>query len=90
MEKFAEVFSECNFRWNTFAPAYGLAEYTLLVSTKKKGEEPVFCRLDASSLEKNLIVDAPANQQTGVRKIVSCGSLVCETQVAIVNPDTFD
>ncbi|MGK7932873.1 MAG: fatty acyl-AMP ligase [Microcystaceae cyanobacterium] len=89
MAKFVETFSPCGFKWETFAPAYGLAEYTLLVSSKPKGTKPVFAHLDSSSLEKDKIVDADPSQSKGVRTLPSCGRLTCETEVAIVNPDTF-
>jgi acyl-CoA synthetase (AMP-forming)/AMP-acid ligase II len=89
MAKFVETFSPCGFSWETFAPAYGLAEYTLLVSTKPKGTKPVITRLEAASLEQDKIVDAKPDQENGVRTLPSCGRLVCETKVAIVHPDTL-
>ncbi|MGK7944683.1 MAG: fatty acyl-AMP ligase, partial [Microcystaceae cyanobacterium] len=89
MAKFVETFSPCGFKWETFAPAYGLAEYTLLVSSKPKGTKPVFAHLDAPSLEKDKIVDTEPSKSKGVRTLPSCGRLTCETEVAIVNPDTF-
>lgn len=89
LEKFVETYSPCGFAWETFAPAYGLAEYTLLVSTKPKGTKPVITRLEAASLEQDKIIDAKPEQETGVRTIASCGRLVCETKVAIVHPDTL-
>lgn len=90
MAEFVEKFSACGFSWETFAPAYGLAEYTLLVSNKPKGTKPVFAHLDASALEKDQIIAVDPNQDRGVRILASCGRLVCETQVAIVNPDTLN
>ena len=89
MARFVEIFSTCGFRWETFAPAYGLAEYTLLVSTKPKGQIPVLCRLEAAALERDCIVKANPEQQQGVRVITGCGQLVCETRLAIVNPETL-
>ncbi|MEL6815971.1 MAG: AMP-binding protein, partial [Cyanobacteria bacterium J06598_3] len=44
--------------------------------------------LEASELEQGKIVPAAAGS-TYVRDAVSCGPLVCETTVAIVNPDTL-
>lgn len=88
MELFYEIFSNCGFRWNAFAPAYGLAENTLLVSTKPKLSDPVLFFVDTTELEKNRIVASKPDRE-GSRAYVSCGQLVCETQVAIVNPDTL-
>jgi acyl-CoA synthetase (AMP-forming)/AMP-acid ligase II len=87
MERFFETFEPCGFRWNAFAPAYGLAEATLLVSTNPVQETPVLCILDAAALEKNRVVEAKKQQENGVRTLPGCGRLVCETKVAIVHPE---
>ncbi len=89
MSQFAETFAPCGFRWETFAPAYGLAEYTLLVSNKPKGTKPVLAVLDAAALERDKIVETDRDRPSGVRYIASCGQLVAETKVAIVHPDTL-
>ncbi|NEO57900.1 MAG: fatty acyl-AMP ligase [Okeania sp. SIO3B5] len=89
MESFYGTFLACGFRWSAFAPCYGLAEDTLLVSAKPKLTEPILCTIDATALvEKNKIVKVSPDA-TGVRAYPSCGRLVCETQVAIVNPETL-
>ncbi|MGL5873703.1 MAG: fatty acyl-AMP ligase [Xenococcaceae cyanobacterium] len=89
MERFVEIFSPCGFSWQSFAPSYGLAEYTLLVSTTPKGSAPVIARLEATALEKDKIVAAKADKEDGVRTVPSCGRLVCDTKVAIVRPDSM-
>ena len=86
---FIETFAECGFVPETFAPAYGLAEYTLLVSSKPKGTVPILAALEASALEKNQVIPAEAESSNIVRYLVSCGQLVCETEVAIVAPDSL-
>ena len=85
VERFVETFAPCGFSWRAVAPAYGLAEYTLLVSAKPKGASPVLLNLDAAALEKDQVVVAKPEQ---IRAIAGCGQLVCETQVAIVKPDS--
>ena len=87
LKRFLETFEPFGFRWNTFCPAYGLAENTLLVSASSPTDTPVIGRFDGSSLEKNLVVDAA--QSESIRTVVGCGRLVCETQVAIVDPETL-
>lgn len=89
MKAFVEAFEPCGFSWESFAPAYGLAEATLLVSTSPKGTMPVLGAFDAAALERNQIVAATGNTDEGVRFVPGCGQLVCATQVAIVNPDTL-
>ncbi|MEM9162275.1 MAG: fatty acyl-AMP ligase [Cyanobacteria bacterium P01_F01_bin.4] len=88
MREFTEAFKECGFRWETFSPAYGLAEATLLVSSTPVGREPMIAPLDAAALERGRIQLADEDT-TLVRETVGCGQLVCETQVAIANPDTL-
>jgi acyl-CoA synthetase (AMP-forming)/AMP-acid ligase II len=88
LEQFFEKFEPCGFRWNAFAPAYGLAEDTLLVSTKPLLQSPVLCLVETEALERNRIVEA-SGWHEGVRAIPGCGRLVCETTVAIVNPNTL-
>lgn len=88
LREFAEAFSDYGFKWENFSPAYGLAEATLLVSSTPIGKEPVVLQLEASELEQGRIVPAAADS-TYIREAVSCGPLVCETTVAIVNPDTL-
>jgi acyl-CoA synthetase (AMP-forming)/AMP-acid ligase II len=88
LEEFYGKFAPAGFQWETFAPAYGLAEDTLLVSTSPKGKSPVLCLVKTSEIEKNKIVEADG-WGDGVRAIPGCGQLVCDTKVAIVDPDTL-
>jgi acyl-CoA synthetase (AMP-forming)/AMP-acid ligase II len=88
LEEFYTKFAPAGFQWESFAPAYGLAEDTLLVSTSPKQTSPVLCLVKKSEIEKNKIVEAEG-WGDGVRAIPSCGQLVCDTKVAIVDPDTL-
>ncbi len=88
LESFIQTFASCGFRPQTMSPAYGLAEATLLVSTSTSTEAPVILNLQPSALEKGRIQKAD-NSEPVVRRLVSCGGLVCDTQVAIVNPQTL-
>lgn len=87
MLKFSDSFSPYGFKWETFAPAYGLAEYTLLASTSPKGTKPVFLKLETSEIEQDRIVIAPDEKEEGVRIFASCGRQVCDTKIRIVDPD---
>ena len=86
MREFAEAYAPHGFKWTTFAPAYGLAEATLLVSSKPVGTEPIILPVDADALEQSRV--ALAAEGASRRDTVSCGQLVCETEVVIANPDT--
>jgi acyl-CoA synthetase (AMP-forming)/AMP-acid ligase II/alkylation response protein AidB-like acyl-CoA dehydrogenase/acyl carrier protein len=88
LERFVATFEPSGFRSSAFCPAYGLAENTLLVSTSAQTDEPIICRLDGAALARHQLVTATA-QSKSIRTVVGCGRLVCETQVAIVDPDTL-
>lgn len=89
MTKFVDTFADYGFSWSTFAPAYGLAEYTLLISNKPKGTTPIITALDTTAYERGKIVPVGSDRTTGVRYVPSCGRRVCDTRIAMVNPDTF-
>jgi acyl-CoA synthetase (AMP-forming)/AMP-acid ligase II len=89
MTKFVDTFSPCGFSWETFAPAYGLAEYTLLVSNKPKGTKPVFLKVESTAIEQDQIVVASAEKNQGVRIFPSCGRQVCDTKIRIVDPENL-
>ena len=89
LQQFVKAFEPCGFRWRTFYPAFGLAESTLLVSTGRQTERPLFCALDARALEySNRVAPAPENDP-GARTLVGCGRPVLEMNIAIVNPETM-
>lgn len=88
MEKFAEAFEPCGFRWSSFYPAYGLAEATLKVSGGRRATLPVTCAAQAEALEQNRVVAAAADD-ANVRQLVGSGSAGFETGVIIVNPSTL-
>jgi len=88
LDAFSKAFGPCGFRYESFYPAYGLAEATLKV-TSRINERPPQCRfLEAASLESNTVraVDGAAE---GARAFVSCGGAQMDTQIVVVNPTTF-
>ncbi|MGQ0556749.1 MAG: amino acid adenylation domain-containing protein [Nitrospiraceae bacterium] len=87
MEQFIDTFGPHGFRRTTFAPAYGLAEATLLVTVKRAGAEPSFLHVETDALADSIIKEAPASEQ-GTRTLVGCGEPLEETHVRIVNPVT--
>ncbi|MDJ0682728.1 MAG: fatty acyl-AMP ligase [Xenococcaceae cyanobacterium MO_167.B52] len=88
MAKFMDTFSPCGFKWEAFAPSYGLAENTLLATTKPKGTKPVFLAVQTAAMEQNRVVVADFEQTEGTRILAGCGKKVCDTNITIVNPDT--
>lgn len=101
MEDFYEAFASCGFRWRAFCPSYGLAEATLKVSTSKKQSGPVFCTVEAATLEQNKLIEVlgndtaqiPEQNRQSTRTIVGCGnaeSVKFKTIVTIAHPETME
>jgi acyl-CoA synthetase (AMP-forming)/AMP-acid ligase II len=89
MAKFVETFSSCGFKWEAFAPSYGLAENTLLATTKPKGTKPVFLGVETIAMEQDKIVVADPEREDGVRIMAGCGKKVCDTRIAIADAVTM-
>jgi len=87
VKQFIEIFGPQGFRRTSFAPAYGLAEATLLVTMKQTGAEPTFLRVEAEALADSIVKESSASE-TGTRTLVGCGEPLAETRVMIVNPTT--
>jgi acyl-CoA synthetase (AMP-forming)/AMP-acid ligase II len=83
--RFAEAFAECGFREEAFHPCYGLAEATLIVSGGRPRQLSGVPRGWADAA----LGDALGRVQ-GSRngEIASCGSVVSDTEVRIVDPNT--
>ncbi|HVF55637.1 MAG TPA: amino acid adenylation domain-containing protein, partial [Pyrinomonadaceae bacterium] len=88
LERFAETFAPCGFRWEAFYPAYGLAEATLKVSGGQAGGAPVLCTLRGNALEENRVV-AAAGDEEGARTLVGSGTTALGTEVRVVRPESL-
>ncbi|WP_372424301.1 SDR family oxidoreductase [Salinarimonas chemoclinalis] len=84
---FQERFAPYGFAPDAFFPAYGLAEATLLSTTSRVGEAPVFLRVDKAALARGALVPASAADETSV-ELVSSGRPADDMDVAIVDPQT--
>ena len=87
LEHFAEAFAQYGFRWESFYPAYGLAEATLKVSGGKRGIAPVVLGVETDALAKNRVA-LISRDRTNELSLVGVGSVAMETEVRIVNPET--
>lgn len=89
IERFVQAFQPYGFRRDAFYPSYGLAEATLLVSTKQHGQAPVAHVVEAGAFEQNRVVAASGEDpDKRVRTVVSCGPPIGDTRVVIVDPKT--
>lgn len=87
VESFAATFGPHGFRRDAFYPAYGLAEATLLVATKRHGQTPVVGTFDAEALGRNVVVEVAAERSVDARTLVSCGPPIGGMKVVIAHPE---
>lgn len=85
LERFARKFESTGFRWESFSPAYGLAEATLKVSCCPVGKPPTVVTFDAVGLEQNRAIEISPGQRDG-RELVGCGCPGPELKVVIMDP----
>ncbi len=88
IERFCEAFSPYGFRRTAFKPSYGLAESTLVVSTTRYDEAPLFVSLTTEGLEQDRIVQTDGTTQQA-RSFVGCGRPLPRHHVKIVDPLTL-
>ncbi|MFF9897692.1 fatty acyl-AMP ligase [Streptomyces longispororuber] len=84
LDDFAARFASAGFRPENFAPCFGMAEATLLVSSSPS-RVPVVLRCDPDALEQGRVEEAADG--TG-RTLVSCGALL-DMDARIVDPRTL-
>jgi 8-amino-7-oxononanoate synthase/acyl carrier protein len=87
LENFARKFASVGFQYDAFYPCYGMAETTLIVSGGKKSEPPVLRGFDGASLDQGSVVHVEPGQQ-GARALVSCGRVLPDGELVIVDPET--
>ncbi|MFY4729752.1 AMP-binding protein, partial [Nitrospira sp. BLG_2] len=85
VDQFIDTFGPRGFRRTAFAPGYGLAEATLLVTMKRAGLEPSVLHVEADALADSIVRESSASER-GSRPLVGCGEPLEETHVRIVNP----
>ena len=86
-ERFIATFARFGFKPTAFAPAYGLAEATLVVSAKENGTPYRTAFLAPDALEQRRCVDVAADHPQ-VRPVISCGVPAGDYPIAVVDPDT--
>jgi len=83
LECFAESFAACGFEAGALLPCYGLAEATLLVSSRPRGGALRVVHADAAALAAGSVRESGERR----RSLVSCGR-VCEGfELAVVDPE---
>lgn len=86
LQRFRQTFLPLGFKPTALVPGYGLAEATLMVSTRRTGSGIHLGRFAVRGLMNNRAVESDNQAQ---RTLVSCGPVVSlETRVMIVDPQT--
>ncbi len=89
LEKFTERFAPFGFSHKAHYACYGMAETTLIVTGSFSGRGPIVRSFDGTALDQRQVVPV-ADNAPGSRALVSCGRILPDEQVAIVNPETHE
>jgi amino acid adenylation domain-containing protein len=87
LDRFAEAFAPSGFRREAFAPCYGLAEASLMVSGPDGRSLPALIKADARALERGSAADPEAGPP--LQRMVASGAPALDTTVLIVKPETL-
>lgn len=88
LTEFARAFADFGLAREAVRPCYGLAEATLLVSSRGPTEIASWLQLDRGALEGEGEV-RPVRDGYPSRRVISCGRAAEETQLQIVDPSTL-
>ncbi len=87
LETFQEAFGPVGFRRETFYPAFGMAETTLIVSAKPHGAAPLVIPFDTEALElSGQAREVPPSAKA--KTLVGCGAPLGAARFEIVDPET--
>ena len=82
IDLFCRTFDACGFSANSLLPCYGMAECTLMVTSRRSNARLVVKRLD-----KNGQIHDRSTDSRGNSGLVSCGTATRTTKVAIIKSD---
>ena len=84
---FFETFKDSGLRRTALFPAYGLAEATLVVSTKRRLQNPRTISVDKATFDRDGQINIVKSGKG--KNIVSCGKPLSGTEVKIVEPQAL-
>ncbi len=86
LERFHAAFAPAGLRREALCPAYGLAEATLIMTSRRPGEAPRVLDVDAAALRAGRAVPAAAGAED-TQRLVSCGRPMGAVDLVIVDPE---
>jgi acyl-CoA synthetase (AMP-forming)/AMP-acid ligase II len=86
IREFTRAFEPCGFQPDAFAPVYGLAEATLLVTGDPERTPPTIAPFHTAGLERGQATPVTGTLETA-RDLVGCGRVVGGQGVLIVEPE---
>ncbi|MFI3046505.1 AMP-binding protein [Pseudomonas coronafaciens] len=89
LHDFTRRFTPLGFSAQTFFPAYGMAEATLLCTTSRVGELPVTAHVDRAACDQGRLVVREIDPSSSI-ELVSSGRPASDMDIKIVNPDTLE
>ncbi len=87
LEAFSKLVAGTGFSKDIYYPCYGMAEATLLISSKAPNEEPMMQTVDSVSLQHNKIIRVDTEHKNS-QILISCGHSWNGHDIIIVDPET--
>ncbi|MBP7866037.1 MAG: AMP-binding protein [Acidobacteria bacterium] len=87
LERFSRAFAPCGFHADAFTPNYGLAEATILVTSKILSDPPLIQSFDARGLDDGRVVPVAAGAPDS-RPLVGCGAPCPGLTIAVADPES--
>lgn len=88
LERFLAAFASCGFRPEAYAPCYGLAEATLMVSSSPRGGGAVRRLVDREALGRHRLAPAAGQPDSRAVSLISSGRVREGLEVLLVDPET--
>jgi len=86
IDRFVATFAPYGFDARAVHPLYGMAEATVLVSSGRRGDGPIYRTVSRKAFQQNEI--AAAADPTDGHRVVGCGKNIPGQELAIVDPET--
>lgn len=89
LKRFSKKFQPYGFSFDSFCPAYGLAEATLLVNTIPKKQKTFLFSIRKDHLEQHKITTVSEDYREKIL-LAGHGNATTDTEILIVNPDSHE